>query len=142
MPIAFALQMVDFVGLTAKEQRGVGASGTSLLAGGAVGQRRERTHGAPEREAGSPLAQQSPRQSTASTGRTAQISNWQCPGRPYRSYPESCITTRRASRSHDRSGTDERISGKGGMESADTGADQREGLCAQAHKLLALTATS
>jgi hypothetical protein len=38
--------------------------------------------------------------------------------------------------------SDDRNTGKGGMESADTGADQREGLCAQAHKLLALTATS
>ena len=73
-------------------------------------------------------------------GLTAQISHWLRTRVPCSSCPESYITTPRASRGHDRSGSDEGNTGKGGTESADTGADRREGLCAQAHKLSALTA--
>jgi hypothetical protein len=107
--------MLDFAGFAAEDQREVGASEEPVPAGGAVGQGRQRDFMLQCSVALQSFAAHALRvASLLHAPRAAMIAPASDEGNP----------------------------GKGGKESADTGADQREGLCAPAHKLLALTATS
>ncbi len=140
-----AVQRADFAGLAAEDQREVGASGASLPRRGASRPRLTKgLHVALQRAATLILTR---RNSLRKLRRRqpAALRKYQSSG-AFRGFAARAL--RVASLLHALcaamipAASDERNTGKGGTESADTGADQREGLCAPAHKLLALMATS